>query len=147
MFVLLQRVDLEEDLKVCKYEQHRLLNGESVTLQITAVSFYELRLTEAVVLSWCKPPVILKFQTVPFYNSVEETLNEQKLSQRLDSSSNSIKSCPKEEPLNTEVQANHYETQVALRLCNAFLCNSTVQGKLKVRSSVTEARLAASEHN
>lgn len=46
-----------------------------------------------------------------------------------------------------EVQANHYEVHAALRLCNAFLHNSTVQGKLKVLSSVTEARLAASQHN
>lgn len=51
MFVLLQRVDLAEDVQVCKYEQPRLLNGEIGILQITEVIFYELRLTETVVLS------------------------------------------------------------------------------------------------
>lgn len=147
MFVLLQSVDLEEDVQVCKHEQNQALNGEILILHITAVGFYELRLTETVVLSWCKPPAILKFQTVPFYSSIEEKWNEQRLSQRLDSSPNNIKSCPKEEPLNTEVQANRYEVHAALRLCNEFLHNSTVHRKLKVLSSVTEARLAASEHN
>lgn len=93
------------------------------------------------------PPLILKFQTVHFSTSIKEILNEQRLSQRLDSSSNHLKSCPKEEPLNTEVQANHYEAHAALRLRNAILRNSTVQRKRKVLSSVTEARLAALEHN
>lgn len=51
MFALLQRVDLVEDVRVCKFEQHRLLNGEIVIPQITAVSFYELRFTETFVLS------------------------------------------------------------------------------------------------
>lgn len=125
MFALPQRRDLEEDVQVCKYEQEQLLNREIVIVQITAAGFYELRLSDTVVLSWGKPPVILIFQTVSFYTSIAGTLNEQRLTQRLDSSSNNIKSCPKEERLNAEVWANHYEAHAALRLCNVFLCNFT----------------------
>lgn len=88
-----------------------------VILQITAVRFDELCLTETVVLGWCKPPVILKFQPVPLYNSIEETFNEHRLSQRPDSSSNNIKSCPKEERLNTQVQANYYEAESEIVQC------------------------------
>lgn len=87
------------------------------------------------------------FERVSFHNSIKETLHEQRLSQRLDSSLKNIKSCPKEERLKAKVQANHYEAHAAGRLRNAFLCNSTVPGKLKVLSSVTEARLEASEYN